>query len=141
MSDGDIEEGISHEVSSLAAHQELGNLIVLYDDNQISIEDNTNIAKSEDVAARYEAYGWHVQKVDWRTADGYHEDVPALYQAILNAKEHTEAPSFIKLKTIIGWPARTRRTQARRTARRSACRGEGDQEDPALRPRGGLPGR
>ncbi len=105
MSDGDIEEGISHEVSSLAAHQELGNLIVLYDDNQISIEDNTNIAKSEDVAARYEAYGWHVQKVDWRTADGYHEDVPALYQAILNAKEHTEAPSFIKLKTIIGWPA------------------------------------
>ena len=102
MSDGDIEEGISHEVSSLAAHQELGNLIVLYDDNQISIEDNTNIAKSEDVAARYEAYGWHVQKVDWRTADGYHEDVPALYQAILNAKAHIEAPSLIKLKTIIG---------------------------------------
>ncbi len=105
MSDGDIEEGISHEVSSMAADQELGNLIVLYDDNKISIEDNTNIAKSEDVAARYEAYGWHVQEVDWRTADGYHEDVPALYQAILNAKEHTEAPSFIKLKTIIGWPA------------------------------------
>jgi transketolase len=105
VSDGDIEEGISHEVSSLAGHQELGNLIVLYDDNQISIEDNTNIAKSEDVAGRYEAYGWHVQKVDWRTADGYHEDVPALYQAILNAKEHTEAPSFIALKTIIGWPA------------------------------------
>ncbi len=105
VSDGDMEEGISHEVSSLAGHQELGNLIVLYDDNQISIEDNTNIAKSEDVAARYEAYGWHVQKVDWRTADGYHEDVPALYQALLNAKEHTEAPSFIALKTIIGWPA------------------------------------
>jgi transketolase len=105
VSDGDIEEGISHEVSSLASHQELGNLIVLYDDNQISIEDNTNIAKSEDVAARYEAYGWHVQKLDWRTADGYHEDVPALYQALLNAKEHTEAPSFIALKTIIGWPA------------------------------------
>jgi transketolase len=105
MSDGDIEEGISHEVSSLAGHQELGNLIVLYDDNHISIEDNTNIAKSEDVAARYEAYGWHVQKVDWRTPDGYHEDVPALYQALLNAKEHTEAPSLIALKTIIGWPA------------------------------------
>jgi len=105
VSDGDIEEGISHEVSSLAGHQELGNLIVLYDDNQISIEDNTNIAKSEDVSARYEAYGWHVQKVDWRTADGYHEDVPALYQAFLNAQEHTEAPSFIALKTIIGWPA------------------------------------
>jgi transketolase len=105
MSDGDIEEGISHEVSSIAAVQELGNLIVLYDDNHISIEDNTRIAKSEDVAARYKAYGWHVQEVDWRTPEGYHEDVPALYQAILNAKEHTEAPSFIKLKTIIGWPA------------------------------------
>ncbi len=105
VSDGDMEEGISHEVSALAGHQELGNLIVLYDDNYISIEDNTNIAKSEDVAARYEAYGWHVQKVDWRTPEGYHEDVPALYQALLNAKEHTEAPSFIALKTIIGWPA------------------------------------
>jgi transketolase len=105
VSDGDMEEGISHEVSSLAGHQELGNLIVLYDDNQISIEDNTNIAKSEDVSARYEAYGWHVQKVDWRTADGYHEDVPALYQAFLNAQQHTEAPSFIALNTIIGWPA------------------------------------
>jgi transketolase len=105
MSDGDIEEGISHEVSSIAGVQELGNLIVLYDDNHISIEDNTRIAKSEDVAARYKAYGWHVQELDWRTADGYHEDVPALYQAILNAQEHTEAPSFIKLSTIIGWPA------------------------------------
>ncbi|MGD0065620.1 MAG: transketolase, partial [Streptosporangiaceae bacterium] len=105
MSDGDIEEGISHEVSSIAGVQELGNLIVLYDDNHISIEDNTRIAKSEDVAARYKAYGWHVQEVDWRTPEGYHEDVPALYQAILNAQEHTEAPSLIKLKTIIGWPA------------------------------------
>jgi transketolase len=106
MSDGDVEEGISHEVSSLAGHQQLGNLIVVYDDNQISIEDNTNIAKSEDVCARYEAYGWHVQKVDWRgPRGGYDEDVQALYQAILNAKAHTEAPSFIALKTIIGWPA------------------------------------
>ena len=106
MSDGDIEEGISHEVSSLAAHQELGNLIVLYDDNQISIEDNTNIAKSEDVCARYEAYGWHVQKVDWvGPRGGYHEDVDALYRAFQAAKEHTEAPSFIALRTIIGWPA------------------------------------
>jgi len=105
VSDGDMEEGISHEVSSLAGHHRLGNLIVLYDDNQISIEDNTNIAKSEDVCARYEAYGWHVQKVDWRTPDGYREDVPALYQAFLAAQEHTEAPSFIALRTIIGWPA------------------------------------
>lgn len=104
-SDGDIEEGISHEASSLAAHHELGNLIVLYDNNQISIEDKTEIAKSEDVCARYKAYGWHVQEVSWRTADGYQENVQALYQAYLTAKEHTKAPSFISLSTIIGWPA------------------------------------
>jgi transketolase len=105
-SDGDIEEGISHEVSSLAGHQKLGNLIVLYDNNTISIEDDTNIAKSEDVCARYEAYGWHVQQLTWRTASGeYHEDVQGLYQAFLTAKEHTEAPSFISLQTIIGYPA------------------------------------
>ena len=142
VSDGDIEEGISHEASSLAGHHRLGNLIVLYDDNQISIEDNTNIAKSEDVCARYEAYGWHVQKVDWRTADGYHEDVPALYQAFLNAKEHTEAPSFIALSTIIGWPAPNKQnTGAAHGSALGVARGEGDQGDPALRPRGGLPGR
>src|SRR5689334_2477667 len=81
-SDGDIEEGISHEVSALAGHQRLGNLVMIYDDNSISIEDDTNVAKSEDVAARYEAYGFHVQHVDFRTDDGYHEDVEALYQAI-----------------------------------------------------------
>src|SRR5947207_6352738 len=86
-SDGDIEEGISHEVSSLAAHQQLGNLIVLYDDNQISIEDDTNIAKSEDVCARYEAYGWHVPRGSWRTPDGYHEDVAALDRAFAEASE------------------------------------------------------
>src|SRR6202047_4702718 len=103
VSDGDLEEGVSHEVSSLAGHHRLGNLIVVYDDNYISIEDDTNIAKSEDVAARYEAYGWHVQRLSWRTPNGYHEDVPALYQALLTAREHTEAPSFIALSTIIGW--------------------------------------
>ena len=105
VSDGDMEEGISHEVAALAGHQRLGNLIVVYDDNYISIEDDTQIAKSEDVAARYEAYGWHVQRLSWRTPNGYHEDVQALYQALLAAKEHTEAPSFIALTTIIGWPA------------------------------------
>ncbi|SCF06148.1 transketolase [Micromonospora purpureochromogenes] len=108
-SDGDIEEGISHEVSSLAGHQQLGNLTVIYDDNEISIEDDTRIAKSEDVAARYEAYGWHVQTVDWRTGDAdqgdYHEDVAALHQALLAAKAETGRPSFIALRTIIGWPA------------------------------------
>ena len=104
-SDGDIEEGISHEASSLAAHQDLGNLIVLYDDNSISIEDDTNIAKSEDVAARYEAYGWHVQRVSWRTAEGYHEDVATLAATFENARNNTVQPSFIALRTIIAWPA------------------------------------
>jgi transketolase len=104
-SDGDIEEGITHEASSLAAHQELGNLVVIYDDNSISIEDDTNIAKSEDVAARYEAYGWHVQRVSWRRPGGYTEDVEALYNAIQAARDHQGAPSFISLRTIIGWPA------------------------------------
>jgi transketolase len=104
-SDGDIEEGISHEVSALAGHQKLGNLVVLYDDNQISIEDDTNIAKSEDVAARYEAYGWHVQRIAWRGDDGYHEDVPALLDAFEAARAETDRPSFIALRTIIGWPA------------------------------------
>jgi transketolase len=106
MSDGDIEEGISHEATSLAAHQQLGNLVVIYDDNTISIEDDTNIAKSEDVGARYEAYGWHVQRVSWRQpGGGYHEDVQALYDALLAARDNTTAPSLISLRTIIGWPA------------------------------------
>src|SRR5256714_4174561 len=105
VSDGDLEEGISHEVSALAAHQQLGNLLVIYDDNNISIEDGTRIAKSEDTAARYAAYGWHVQHVDWRTEDGYHEDVQALADAIEAAKAETTRPSFVNLRTIIGWPA------------------------------------
>jgi transketolase len=105
VSDGDIEEGITHEASALAAVQELGNLVVIWDDNRISIEDNTVIAKSEDVGARYAAYGWHVQHVDWVTADGYHENVHALYDAIEAAKAVTDKPSFIVLRTIIGWPA------------------------------------
>jgi transketolase len=105
VSDGDMEEGISHEVAALAGHQQLGNLIVLYDDNNISIEDNTNIAKSEDVAARFAAYGWHVQRVDWRQPDGYHEDVHELYEAFQTARQTTTAPSLIVLRTIIAWPA------------------------------------
>ncbi|WP_412741061.1 transketolase [Krasilnikovia sp. MM14-A1259] len=108
-SDGDIEEGISHEASALAGVQQLGNLTLIWDDNEISIEDDTRIAKSEDVAARYAAYGWHVQTVDWRRgdpADGeYHEDVEALYAALQATKAETDRPSFIALRTIIGWPA------------------------------------
>jgi transketolase len=107
-SDGDIEEGITHEASAIAGHQELGNLVVLYDDNQISIEDDTRIAKSEDVCARYEAYGWHVQRVDWRRPGGYAEDVQALYRALLAAREETGRPSLIALRTIIAWPAPTK---------------------------------
>src|SRR6266487_4796933 len=107
-SDGDIEEGISHEASLIAGHQQLGNLTMLYDDNTISIEDDTAIAKSEDVCARYEAYGWHVQRVSWRTPSGYHEDVAALHAAFTAAREHTGAPSLIAVRTIIGWPAPTK---------------------------------
>jgi transketolase len=107
-SDGDIEEGISHEASALAAHQQLGNLVMVYDDNSISIEDDTNIAKSEDVAARYEAYGWHVQRVSWRQPGGYAEDVEALHAALLAARAQAGRPSLISLRTIIGWPAPTK---------------------------------
>ena len=105
-SDGDIEEGISNEASSIAAVQRLGNLCLLYDDNHISIEDDTSIALSEDVAARYEALGWHVQHVDWLgPRGGYHEDVQALAAAFEEARRVTDRPSFIKLRTVIAWPA------------------------------------
>ena len=105
-SDGDIEEGVSGEASSIAGTQQLGNLTLIYDANRISIEDDTNIALSENVAARYEAYGWHVQVVDWTNGGGeYHEDVQALYAAIRAAEAVTDRPSFIELKTIIAWPA------------------------------------
>ncbi|MEH1129318.1 transketolase [Micromonospora sp. CPCC 206061] len=111
-SDGDLEEGISHEVSALAGHQKLGNLILVWDDNEISIEDDTRIAKSEDIAARYEAYGWHVETVSWRKGhpeDGeYQEDVEALNAALQRAKAETDRPSFIALRTIIAWPAPTK---------------------------------
>jgi transketolase len=105
VSDGDIEEGITHESAAIAAVQELGNLIAIYDDNDISIEDNTVIAKAEDVGARYQAYGWHVQHVSFVTDHGYEENVQALYDAIEAAKAVTDKPSFIVLRTIIGWPA------------------------------------
>ena len=105
-SDGDVQEGVSGEASSLAGHQELGNLVVIYDDNHISIEDDTAVAFSEDVAARYAAYGWHVQDVDWTNGGtGYDEDVTALWDAIQAAKAETGRPSFIRLRTIIAWPA------------------------------------
>ncbi len=107
-SDGDLMEGVTSEASSLAGHQELGNLVVIYDHNYISIEDDTDVSYSEDVAKRYEAYGWHVQSVDWTTSGQYVEDVDALLAAIEAAKAETGKPSFIALRTIIGWPAPTK---------------------------------
>jgi transketolase len=98
-SDGDMEEGVTSEASSLAAVQQLGNLIVFYDHNEISIEDDTDIALCEDTAARYEAYGWHVQHVEGG------ENVVGIEEAIAEAKAVTDKPSFISLRTIIGYPA------------------------------------
>lgn len=107
--DGDLQEGVTSEAASLAGHQELGNLIAIYDSNQISIEDDTDIAYSEDVRMRYEAYGWQVLEVDWRAGGmngaEYREDLPALYAAIESAKAETTKPTLVILKTIIGWPS------------------------------------
>lgn len=104
-SDGDLQEGVTSEASSLAGHQELGNLVVIYDENHISIEDDTDVAFTEDVLARYEAYGWHTQRVDWTRTGEYKEDVAELHAALLAAKAETGKPSIISLRTIIGWPA------------------------------------
>ncbi len=112
-SDGDIQEGVTSEASSLAGVQELGNLVVVYDANHISIEDDTAVALSEDTGKRYEAYGWHVQTVDWTGGKGtqsghdrtYAEDVPALYDALVAAREETSRPSLVILRTVIAWPA------------------------------------
>jgi transketolase len=98
-SDGDIEEGISSEASSIAGHQQLGNLVLLYDDNHISIEGNTRVALSEDVLKRYEAYGWHTLRVEDVN------DVEAMYDAFVAARDETERPTIISVRTIIGWPA------------------------------------
>ncbi|MFF8742279.1 transketolase [Streptomyces californicus] len=107
-SDGDLMEGVTSEASSLAGHQELGNLIVFYDSNHISIEDDTDISFSEDVTARYASYGWHVQTVDFTRTGDYVEDVDALLAAVEAAKGETGRPSLILLRTIIGWPAPTK---------------------------------
>jgi transketolase len=102
-SDGDIQEGVTSEASSLAGCLELGNLVVIYDANEISIEDDTKIALSEDTAARYEAYGWHVQTVHGG------EDVVGILAAIEAAKAETGRPSLIVLRTVIGYPAPNKR--------------------------------
>ena len=107
--DGDMQEGVTSEASSLAGHQKLGNLVVLYDSNQISIEDDTKIAFTEDLERRYESYGWHVQVVNWRKSGEYQEDMQELYSAIQIAKAETDKPSLITIRTIIGWPAPTKK--------------------------------
>ncbi|MDP9398676.1 MAG: transketolase [Actinomycetota bacterium] len=98
-SDGDLQEGVQAEAASLAGHQRLGNLVVLYDDNHISIEGDTNVAFSEDVLARYSAYGWDTARVD----DA--EDVEALYDALTAARAVTDRPSLVAMRSIIAWPA------------------------------------
>ena len=100
-SDGDLQEGVTSEASSIAGTQQLGNLIVFWDDNRISIEDNTEIAFNEDVVARYEAYGWQTIEVEAG------EDVAAIEAAVAEAKKDTKRPTFIRVRTIIGFPAPT----------------------------------
>ncbi|MGW1885980.1 transketolase [Streptomyces sp. NPDC001970] len=103
VSDGDLEEGVSAEASSLAGHQKLGNLVFVYDDNHISIEGDTATAFSEDVLKRYEAYGWHIRRIEPK--ENGDVDVKALYEALAAAKAETERPSIIAMRTIIAWPA------------------------------------
>ena len=102
-SDGDLQEGVSAEASSLAGTQELGSLNVIYDDNRISIEGDTHNAFTEDVSARYRAYGWHV--IDVAAASNGNVDIAALDAAMVAAKKETTKPSLIRMKSVIAWPA------------------------------------
>ena len=102
-SDGDLQEGVSAEASSLAGTQALGNLNIIYDDNRISIEGDTHVAFTEDVAARYRAYGWDVHEVP-ALADG-NIDLPSLDKAMHAAKANTAKPSLIRMHSVIAWPA------------------------------------
>ena len=112
-SDGDVQEGISLEAASLAGTLELGNLVVIWDDNHISIEGDTKLTFTEDVLARFAAQGWHTQRVDWTGPDGtYAEDVAALDGALDAAVAETSRPSIIGLRTIISWPAPTKQNTA-----------------------------
>ena len=130
-SDGDLQEGVSGEASSLAGTQELGNLIVIYDDNRISIEGDTHVSFTEDVSARYRAYGWHVQDVP-AASDG-NVDLVALDAAIVTAKSELKKPSLIRMNSVIAWPA----PKARGTAK-SHGSALGDQEIAATKKELGL---
>ncbi|RRD30796.1 transketolase [Actinomyces bowdenii] len=111
VGDGCMQEGVAAEAASLAGTQELGNLIAIYDDNDISIEGDTDIAFTEDPSARFEAYGWQVLDVDWRAGGEYHEDYEALHAALEAARAETARPSLIRLRTIIAWPSPTKQGQ------------------------------
>ena len=112
LGDGCMQEGVTSEAASLAGTQQLGNLIAIYDDNDISIEGNTDIAFTEDLSARFEAYGWQVLDVDWRTGpDGYAENLEELHEAIVAARAESARPSLIRLHTIIAWPSPTKQGQ------------------------------
>ncbi len=102
-SDGDLQEGVSGEASSLAGTQALGNLVVIYDDNRISIEGDTHVAFTEDVSARYRAYGWNV--IDVAAQSDGNVDLPALDKAMTAAKAHTTSPTLIRMHSVIAWPA------------------------------------
>ncbi|MEZ7963705.1 MAG: transketolase [Candidatus Nanopelagicales bacterium] len=130
-SDGDLQEGISGEASSLAGTQKLGHLNVIWDDNRISIEGDTDVAFTENVSDRYRAYGWDVHEIDM-CANG-DVDIPALHAAMVKAANTTGAPSFIRMRTIIAWPA----PKARGTAK-SHGSALGDAEVAALKRELGL---
>jgi transketolase len=130
-SDGDLQEGVASEASSLAGTQELGNLIVIYDDNRISIEGDTHVTFTEDVSTRYAAYGWQVIEVE-TAADGA-VDIAALDKAIEKAKQESNKPSLIRLKSVIAWPA----PKARGTAK-SHGSALGDEEIAATKAELGL---
>ena len=108
VGDGCLQEGVASEAASLAGTQQLGNLIAIYDDNDISIEGNTDIAFTEDPSARFAAYGWQVLDVDWKAGGQYHEDYDALHAALVEARADTTRPTLIRLRTIIAWPSPTK---------------------------------
>ena len=110
-SDGDLQEGVSAEASSLAGTQELGNLNVIYDDNRISIEGDTHVSFTEDVSARYRAYGWEVLEV--ATLPDGNVDLVALDAAMITAKKQTKKPTLIRMKSVIAWPAPKLRNTAK----------------------------
>ncbi|WP_245637326.1 transketolase [Actinomyces vulturis] len=113
VGDGCLQEGVASEAASLAGTQKLGNLIALYDDNNISIEGNTDLAFTEDPSARFEAYGWHVLDVDWTNGgQRYEEDYEALHKAFEAARAEVDRPTLIRLHTVIAWPSPTKQGTA-----------------------------